>query len=356
MIHANKWGFMTIRIVSFVLIMFLGSILNAQIPEYIKYVDEVVKSFALQMQKELNLECIGDGGRMPHDVEKIEIDFDVKRRASIEEARKLQIFVATRFLQAINAHEKLRPFLHEYPFSLARIHLSIGFVNEFDQGFADGTVSSTFLCNGIIHYRSYNPIEEKLVNFHQEPYQEALKIIADTPLTADLLRQHTPTAYENETDQLLNEFAREVKKKWGLYCARQGGKLANGIEELAIKFVTDKRTSLPKARRLYVEIIQRLQEKINTSSTLCPHLKEYPFPLSRIKVSIHFHKREKNYLAYYEDGSVAFVKEQNDHIYYFTELPEINGRQPLQPVPMAKESYEDAKKRVTGKPKKRFFF
>ena len=287
---------MMIHSVNFLLIILFGSFLNARervIPEHEKYVNELVKSFAAEMEKELNLECIGNGGRMPHDVEQVKVIFQANRRATLEEARKIEIFAAERLLQRINAHEKLKPFLREYPFTAARINVNVSFGNELHQQYGDGTITLMFLVKGNIYYHSYDPVEEKIIDLREESYQEALKIAQSAPLEASELREHNASPYEKDVDQFLNDFARKVEKKWGLCCSGQGGKLVNGIEEFGFKFVTDKCTPLPQARKLYVEIMERLQGKINANPAIRPYLKEYPFPTERIKISIQFHKEEK---------------------------------------------------------------
>jgi hypothetical protein len=143
-----------------------------------------------------------------------------------------------------------------------------------------------------------------------------------------------------------------VKKKWGLYCYGQGGKLANGIDEIAMKFVTDKRTPLEKARKLHVEITERLQEIINANPALRLYLKEFPFPINRIKVSIHFQKR--NY-EYYKDGTVAIVQQENGQLNYFTVFPQVGNIISVSPEPMTHEPYEKAKKLISNEKPPRFF-
>ena len=98
--------------------------------------------------------------------------------------------------------------------------------------------------------------------------------------------------------------------------------MVNGIEEFAIKFVTDKRTPLEKARALHVAVTERFNELINGDPVLRPDLKEYPLPIKHTKVYISFEERRG---CYYEDGTVAYVNQENDTIYYYTEPPMVYG-------------------------------
>jgi hypothetical protein len=48
--------------------------------------------------------------------------------------------------------------------------------------------------------------------------------------------------------------------------------------------------------------------------------------------------------CYYEDGTVAYVNQENDTIYYYTEPPMVYGNNPLHPPLLHEERYEDGKK------------
>jgi hypothetical protein len=335
-----------IRNISILFFLVLTLFVNAEedtIPEYERYVDELVKTFALEMKNDLNLYCVGDGGRMPRDVEEIAIDFSINRRATLDEARKMEVYATEKLLQKINAHEKIRPFLREYPFTPARVGIRITFDDEFNAHYSDGTIAYMNLARGKIFYSYQDPIAGKLIDIHKESYEDALKLIGSTPLKLEDVRQHQPFPYENDVDKLFDDFVKEAEKKWDLYFLSQGGKLVNGIEEIAIKFVADKQMSLEKARKLHIEVTERLQEIINANTALRPHLKESPFPIKRIKVCIHFQKR--NY-EYYKDGAIAIVKQENGQLNYFTVLPQVGAIISVSPEPTTQESYEDAKKLV----------
>lgn len=320
---------------------------QSEIPEYELYVDEIVKCFSHQMIKEFDLFFEGDGGSMPHDVESIRISFNAHRRASIEEARKIELYATEKLLKMINVHQKIKPFLREYPFTPQRVEICISFSNKHGP-FRDGTVGHVSMIRGNIVYRAYDPVSEQSIDLLRESYAEALKIVPTTLLDAAVLRVHNEQSYEKHMDKLLLDFAKEVDRKWGLSCQNGGGKWVNGIEEVAIRFYGSKNTPVEKARELHVAISERLCEIINADAVIRPYLKEYPFPISRIRNCIHFY-RKPYYRSYYEDGSVAYVEQDKDKVLYFTEQPWIGNRRPVNPVPLAQESYESAKKLVQKK-------
>lgn len=145
--------------------------------DYEVYVNQIVNSFSKDMEKEYNLICIGDGGRMPYDVEEISVKFLAFRKVSIEEARKLEVNCTERLLKAINSNDKIRPFLREYPFKANRAKISISFRNKNNTYHCDGGVDLVFHAKNKIYYRSEDPSTEQFFSLAEEPYEEALKIV-----------------------------------------------------------------------------------------------------------------------------------------------------------------------------------
>ncbi len=111
--------------------MIMGFALDAKEDEssiYTQYVAEITRAFSKQIKKEFGLECIGSGGEMPFDVEQISIKFAATQRATVEQARELEVKITERFVQIINAHEKIKPFLRETPFPSSRTSVGISFL------------------------------------------------------------------------------------------------------------------------------------------------------------------------------------------------------------------------------------
>jgi hypothetical protein len=148
---------------------------------YVKYVDELTQSFANEMKKEFGLVCIGNGGGMPDDVEEIQVIFTAYKKVSIGEARKLEVAATERFLKIINDHEKIRPYLREFPFTPKRVQVCISFNKKNDTYYpGKNNVAYMSLINGKIYYRGYDADNQKLVDLFEEPYESALKIIKST--------------------------------------------------------------------------------------------------------------------------------------------------------------------------------
>jgi len=173
--------------------------------EYLKYVNEITNSFVREMEKEWkDLYCIGSGGRMPHNVEEIEVLFVVNRKVDVEEARKIEVYGIQKLLNKINSHKKIRPFLKEYPFNTSRVDVSLSFQTKNSEYYYEGSVATVFLAKNKIFYRtaekrkrmtmpgldcrdmnniieipSKEVIEDELIPLFEEPYEDALKIVQD---------------------------------------------------------------------------------------------------------------------------------------------------------------------------------
>lgn len=171
-------------------------------PDYLKYVDEIVGNFVDAMKKKYSLHCYGSGGSMPTDVEKIEVLFISYSNPSINEARKMEVNAIQELLHCINTHEKIRPYLREYPFNANRVGVSISFRTKTDTRSLDKSVAYVSIGNSKIFYytaeiRMEEPTpliytneknevvkefigggpKEKLIPLMEEPYEEALKIL-----------------------------------------------------------------------------------------------------------------------------------------------------------------------------------
>ncbi len=175
-----------------------------KVKDYLVYVDEITNDFIREMEEETGLRCSGSGGSMPHDVEEFEVMFNECRRMTIEEARWLEVKAIEKLVKKINEHEKIRPFLREYPFGQNRVGISLSFYTKRGEYYLDGSVVLVFNAKNTIFYKKaekrlikYRPIydaetggiyspaheeeEERLVRLHEEPYEEAVKIVETMP-------------------------------------------------------------------------------------------------------------------------------------------------------------------------------
>ncbi|MBS0629927.1 MAG: hypothetical protein JSS30_06895 [Verrucomicrobia bacterium] len=161
-------------------LIFLGCQMKEKEPEkesYVCYANQIINSFADEMKKEYGLHCSGSGGKMPFDVEEFMIGFALHRHATIEEARELEVAVTEKFVQTINANEKIRPFLRVYPFTPDRARVSIAFQKSNNRPYTDGSVALVFQVRNRIYYNADSETSPTLISLMDEPYDEALKIV-----------------------------------------------------------------------------------------------------------------------------------------------------------------------------------
>ncbi|MCX6991325.1 MAG: hypothetical protein NTX49_09750, partial [Chlamydiae bacterium] len=249
---------------------------------------EHIQLFINEMDVKYGLCCVGDGGRSREKIEIISLKLSTNRRASLEEAREIQVNAVERFLEILNTSERIKPYLLTHPFPRNDLKISIMFVSKItdisimfvskitDDFFADGTVCSTLNARDKIFYEIRDVFDTRFIDFFEEPYEEALQIVKSHPVPYDM-RYHKEQGFENEIDKLCNNFVKKAHKKYGLQCDNFGGKMTDGIEEVAFTFVSRKKTSLEKARKMEVELTEMLLHDINSNQKIRPYLKQYPF-------------------------------------------------------------------------------
>ncbi len=143
-------GFIKETCVRFLIFLFVVFNVDASIGEeaiYEKYVDEIVNPFVRDVKNKYGLVCIASGGTMPRNVERISLRFNFYQKTSLEEARELIIKLKAELISRVNAHQKIRPFLKEYPFTWVGADIAISFYKpKTVSHYLDGSVA--FVCSG----------------------------------------------------------------------------------------------------------------------------------------------------------------------------------------------------------------
>ena len=141
-----------------------------------KYVDEVTNSIKKIAKHEYGAYCTGAGASMPKDVQRISVDFHINKKVTVDEAREIFVSLTERFKDLINGHEKIRPYLREYPLPYNRAEICLGFCDQKGRLFEDGS-PSFILVNRYddLCYKATKPNSNEFYYVHKEPYEEALK-------------------------------------------------------------------------------------------------------------------------------------------------------------------------------------
>jgi len=198
-----------VRLIFLISTLLITSTVNSKEPQscdYLEYVNEIIEDFAKEMKTKYDLRYYGSGGSMPTDVEEIEAMFISYHHMTVDEARKVEINAIQDLIRRINSHEKIRPYLREYPFHQDRVGVSISFRTKTDDRPFDGSVALVFLAKNKIFYKAAEmkmsasipmtridennkwtteikpgELRETLTSLHEETYEEALKIAGITP-------------------------------------------------------------------------------------------------------------------------------------------------------------------------------
>jgi len=147
-----------------------------------RYVSEVINEFAKAAVKEFGLEVSSSGAGMPFDVESIIANFTMRKQSTIEEARELIVRLTERFVEITNKHEKLRPYLREYPFSPYRASVDLHFYDKNGLYYEDGSVHSVGMDNNkhLVYSTVASAVSKKNRDYVialKEPYEKAVEIV-----------------------------------------------------------------------------------------------------------------------------------------------------------------------------------
>jgi len=137
----------------FYVLFFYSSLYSDESVEYLTFVDEIVNKFTIEMKDEYNMYCVGDGGCLAKNVENIDIMFEARYRATIDDARKIAVKGVQKLIGLINSHEKIRPFLNRYPFTEQDVSLSISFCDSTEWWYTDESVAHMLAAIGKIFYK-----------------------------------------------------------------------------------------------------------------------------------------------------------------------------------------------------------
>lgn len=158
-------------------VFFSMEFFDCMMPHYEKVADRITARTAKKLEKEKHLYLIGTGGGMMYDVRKMSMDFQFYHELDLKESRKLLVDVVEEYLREINNSEKIRPYLHNYPFTVKNIEIGIWIYNPDKTDLPPEKISYISALDGVIdYYGEYSgPPFRKVI--HEETYEEALKAL-----------------------------------------------------------------------------------------------------------------------------------------------------------------------------------
>ena len=151
-------------------------------PYYCKIIDRITHKYLKEYILPQGLDCICIGGSMVYDVKMVALGFVSYKALNVDEARKLYVNIVEEYLHRVNCNEEVRPYLHNYPFTINNLEFTIRFSHPNGKRIADGHVAymSFIASRNLIFYSSYDYKIDDFQDLHQESYEEALKIVQES--------------------------------------------------------------------------------------------------------------------------------------------------------------------------------
>ena len=178
-----------VKLFLFICLLFSTGILMAEEKDYSKEerailnrsVSEVVNMFEKEMKEQFGLRCTGQGGSMPYDIQKIGVDFILHQQTTIEEARELEIRATERFVEIVNTHEAIRPYLRDYPWNHNRARVMIAFRDNNGDDYLEGVRLILQARETVFYFGPKKTPNEVGITIKEEPYAEAKQIVESSP-------------------------------------------------------------------------------------------------------------------------------------------------------------------------------
>lgn len=168
-----------------VLIIFIGLFFcysrnGYQVPEYEKMADRITERTARKLQQEKSLYLIGTGGRMMDDVKAMHMSFEYYKAVDLKSIRDLMVYAIDEYLIFINQDQKIRSYLHNYPFTPENVEIHIFFYNPDRSYVSDGAIYYVSAIDGVINYYIEGQKEFTREAICTETYEEAVEQLSLT--------------------------------------------------------------------------------------------------------------------------------------------------------------------------------
>jgi hypothetical protein len=138
--------------------------------------DSLMNSYSRELQKK-NVYLAGSGGAMYDKITSLMLQYDKIARLDIEETRKLYIESVAGFINKVDNCAEIQPFLKDHPFTYKNVGFGIGFFDKNHKFVPPPYISYVSLIKGDVLYRVYHEETGRFEVVHQEPYEEAFKIV-----------------------------------------------------------------------------------------------------------------------------------------------------------------------------------
>ncbi len=142
---------------------------------YAKFAHKITIKTAQKLRDEKGLYLIGTGGQMMGDIQMMYMGFQYFQPLDVEIGRDLLVCSIQSYLNEINNNEKVRPYLHEYPFTAKNIEIDIWIRNSDGSKVASDKIRHLHAADRILSYHMDGTEEYSRETVHEETYDEALQ-------------------------------------------------------------------------------------------------------------------------------------------------------------------------------------
>lgn len=139
--------------------------------------NKILNEVAIQLRNEWGLIPSGTAGQMMDEIQMLGLSFKYLKPLDIEKGREILIDAVNRFDAAINADEKIRPYLVQFPFEPKNVLIEIYIHGPNYNDVEKGELSVISASDGILKYKIDDPITGRLTTICKETYEEAVQKI-----------------------------------------------------------------------------------------------------------------------------------------------------------------------------------
>ncbi|MDP1880770.1 MAG: hypothetical protein Q8K60_07510 [Parachlamydiaceae bacterium] len=326
--------------------------------QYKSYMKEFQCTFGKKIESELGLKRI-EGGFF-NNFFRNDIEFYAYHRATMEEARALVLSILMKLTEEIQKSSKIFLYLNKQSLTPESIGIRIRFVNLNNESFYDGSIDAVSIYYSkkekkrYLEYTSTDPFsdysakEKEIKTDFEDLLEDAIKLNSEISNVKAIKYNHNPTIFEDELDQILTSFKKEMKEKHNLLFESIGwmvaGNFASNISEIRTKCMYRYPVDCQKARELVLLATEKLLKDLNSNKKLIPYLKEHPFSADRIRLRLLF--RKQNYFVgnnpFYESMESVVLNE--NMITYYHHISDTKTSGLYERVVYKKETYPEAQK------------
>lgn len=140
----------------------------------------IMSRVSKQLCSEYDMRVMGSGGKLMKNIEELSLIFEVRRCLTRDEARLLLVTAVETLIAEMNQDERARPFLADFPASVANVQITIVIHDLGGQPTSDPDIGAVATMGDQVVYLTFDPEPPNLIlKKTQEAYHEAKEKVAN---------------------------------------------------------------------------------------------------------------------------------------------------------------------------------